>query len=334
MRSGKPRLRRSPVTEQSAIAPPTLDEIYQAQQRLEGVARHTPIVSLYTTGESSDIYLKLEIHQPITSFKIRGVFNAVATLDDDERAKGISTTSAGNTAQAIAWCGQHFGIPARSLMPETAPQTKVDAVRAYGGEPVFVTSDELFRYMRERGWEDEPYAFIHPWTNRNVMIGHATMGLEILEDCPDVETVYIPVGGGGLLAGVASALKLKKPDVRIVAVEPEGCPTFHESLKQNEPAAVACQTICDGVAVPYMTDEMFPLLRELVDASILISEDDVRATIRRLALGNRIIAEGAGALAAAAAITDRENAHGPSVALVTGGSIDTSKLISILQGAS
>jgi threonine dehydratase len=309
---------------------PTIEEIEQAAERLRDVVVHTPLVPLHDFDGQTDILLKLETLQPVTNFKIRGVFNAVAALPAAERVKGLSTVSAGNTAQALAWTGRHFGVPARSVMPDTAPQTKIEAVRRYGGEPVLVPTAEVFRFLKERLWEREPYAFIHPWTDRDLMIGHGTIGLEIAADLPEVETVYVPVGGGGLIGGVGSALKAAKPNVRVVAVEPQGCPALHESLRQDRPVTVECQTICDGVAVPYITDEMFPILREIVHEVLLVSEDDVRATIRRLALGNRLIVEGSAALPVAAALATPAGRRGRAVAVVTGASIDTEKLLAIL----
>lgn len=312
------------------IDPPTIEEIRDAATRLEDVAMHTPLIPLHTFYGRSDILLKLEIHQPVTSFKIRGVYNAVAALSDEQRGAGLSTVSAGNTAQALAWTARRFGVSARSIMPDTAPPTKIEAVRRYGGEPILVPMSEVFRFLKEHLWENEPYAFIHPWTNRNVMIGHGTIGLEIIDDLPDVDTVYIPVGGGGLMGGVGTALKALKPSVRIIAVEPAACPALHESLKQGKPASVECNTICDGVAVPYMTEEVFPLLRDIVDRVELVSEDAVKTTIKRLALGNRMIVEGAGALSVAAALATPANERGKTVCIVTGGSIDTEKLVEIL----
>jgi threonine dehydratase len=277
------------------------------------------------------ILLKLETLQPVTNFKIRGVFNAVAMLADEDRARGLSTVSAGNTAQALAWTGRHFGVPARSLMPDTAPRTKIEAVERYGGQPVLVPVDEVFRFLRERGWEHEPYAFIHPWTDRDLMIGHGTIGLEIVEDLPHAAEVYVPVGGGGLIAGVGSALKSAGSDARVIAVEPEGCPALHESLRRGAPASVECHTMCDGVAVPYITDEMFPLLREVVDEVVLVSEERVRETIRRLALSDRLIVEGSGALSVAAAMRGHSPGGSvPRVCVVTGASIDREKLVEIL----
>ncbi len=312
---------------------PDLGDIRAAAKRLEGVVVRTPLVPLNGADARAPILLKTEIHQAVGSFKIRGVFNAVASLDEEARKPGISTVSAGNTAQALAWTGRHFGVPARSLMPDTAPQSKVDAVRAYGGETILVPREEVFRFMKEHGWEREPYAFIHPWTNPDLMIGHGSIGIEIAADCPEVETVFIPVGGGGLLAGVGSALKAMKPSVRIVAVEPAGCPSLHAGLEAGRPVTVECKTICDGVAVPYITDEMFPLLRDLLDDSVLVSDDQVRETVRRLVTGNKIVAEPSGALAAAAAIAADTRQVGTCVCIVTGGSIDPDKLAAILSGS-
>ncbi len=294
--------------------------------------RHTPLVPAHEGFRAEEVYLKLETFQPVGSFKLRGVFNAVASLPETERRRGVSTVSAGNTAQALAWSARYFGVTARSLMPATAPSTKIEAVRAYGGEPVLVPTPEIFRYLKEAGWEKEPFAFIHPWTNRNVMKGHGSLGLEILEDLPGVDTVLIPVGGGGLMAGVGSALRRANPGVRIVGVEPEGCPALFRSLEADRPMEVECRTICDGVAVPYITEEMFPLLRELTAEVRLVSEANVSAAVRNLALANKIVAEPSGALALAAALEMPPAARGKTVCIVTGGSLDAGKLAHILTG--
>jgi threonine dehydratase len=313
-----------------AIEQPSLAEIEAAHARIRDVVVHTPLVPLHRHGSEAEILLKPEILQPAGSFKIRGIYHATLRLDDERRRAGLSTVSAGNTAKALAWCGRHFGVPARSLMPDTAPKTKIEAVRALGGTPVLVPLAEVFRFLREKGWEREPYAFIHPWTNRDVILGHASLGLEILADRPDVDTVYIPVGGGGLIAGVGSALRAAKPSVRIIAVEPEGCPSLHAALRAGHPVDVECHTLCDGVAVPYVTQEMFPLLCELADDLVLVSESEVRAAIRLLAGANHVIAEGAGALATAAALKSSPAGRGSAVCIVTGGSIDAPKLAEIL----
>ncbi len=311
----------------TGIDRPTKAEVEAAAEVLRDVVLRTPLVPLHAC---EDAWIKPEIHQAAGCFKVRGIFHAVARMDEATRARGLSTVSAGNTAKALAWTGRRFGVAARSLMPDHAPQTKIDAVRAYGGTPVLVPVEEVFAFLKEHGWEQEPYAFVHPWTDRDVMIGHGTMALEILADLPDVETVYVPVGGGGLLGGVGSALKALKPDVRVVAVEPAGCPSLHAAIEAGEPVDVDCDTMCDGVAVPYITAEMFPLLRELADATQLVSEDAVRGAIRHLALNNHVIAEGSGALAAAAALATPRGERGKSVCLVTGGSIDAAKRAPIL----
>ncbi len=312
------------------LAAPRLEEITRAATRLEGVVLATPLVPLRDPAVES-LWLKLEVHQVVGSFKIRGVFHAANELLSQVGPRELATVSAGNTAQALAWTARRLGVRSRSLMPEGAPRAKIDALRALGGTAVLVSRDALFRYLEERGWEREPYAFVHPWTNRDLLVGHGTLGLEIHAALPDVETVFIPVGGGGLLAGVASALRAKIPAVRIVAVEPEGCPSFHEALKRGAPVTVPCSTMCDGVAVPFVTAELFPLLRSLVDRSVVVSEAAVCDAIRALALKNAVVAEGAGALSLAAALATPLAERGRTVALVTGSSIDASTLASILS---
>ncbi len=309
----------------------TLSQIEEAQRALKDIIVRTPLVPLRNKdSDSSDIYLKPEIHQAVTSFKLRGVFYAVQCLTDSARNKGLSTVSAGNTAQALAWAGRHFGVAARSIMPETAPRTKIEAVEALGGIPVLVPIAEVFRFMQEKLWENEPYAYIDPWINPQVHAGHGSLGLEILADMPDVKTVFVPVGGGGLLAGVGAAIKATHPDVRLVAVEPEGCPSFHRSRQAGSPQKVECKTLCDGVAVPYMTDEMFPLLNQLADDAVLVSETRVREMIRLLALENKMVVEGSGALPLAAALDMHREERGKSVCILTGGSLDSRVLIEIL----
>jgi threonine dehydratase len=310
---------------------PTLDEIRQAVERTKGVVVYTPLLPLHAFAGPSDIFLKAETLQPVGSFKLRGIFNAVACLSEGERSLGVSTVSAGNTAQALAWSARRFGVAARSLMPETAPRTKIEAVRSYGATPVLVPVEEVFRYLREHGWENEPYAFIHPWTNRDVMTGHGGLGLEIAADAPDAQSVFVPVGGGGLIAGVGSALKSLAPSIKVIAVEPEGCPSLHASFEAGAPVTVDCHTMCDGVAVPYITEEMYPLLREVVDDVVLVSEESVKTTIKRLALQDKLVVEGAGALSVAAALAMPKENRGKSICLLTGGSIDAAKLVGILE---
>jgi threonine dehydratase len=310
---------------------PSLNEFKAAAKSLEAVIVRTPLIPYRGGNDDTKILLKPEVLQPVNSFKLRGVFNAVASLSEEEKARGVSTVSAGNTAQALAWSGRYFGISARSIMPETAPRSKIQAVKAYGGIPILVPTAELFRFLKEHLWEQEPYSFIHPWTNRQVMIGHGSMGLEIMDDASDANAVFIPVGGGGLLGGVGSAIKAVNPSVRIYAVEPEGCPALRSAVDHGQPITVECKTICDGVAVPYITDEMFPLLNELIDDVLLVSEHAVRTAIRSILWRNKMLAEPAGALALAAALQMPPTDRGKSVCLVTGGSIGVELLMEILQ---
>ncbi len=290
--------------------------------------QETPLLPF---ADADDLWLKPEVFQPAGSFKVRGVYHAVARMSTERRAAGVSTVSAGNTAKALAWAARQFGVEARSLMPDSAPRSKVEAMRALGGMPILVPVADVFAYLKEHRWEDEPWAFVHPWTSRNVMTGHGTMGLEIVAALPEVDTVYIPVGGGGLLGGVGSALKAAKPSLRVVAVEPGGCPSLHAAIAAGHPVDVDCETICDGVAVPYITEEMFPLLSDLADEVVLVSEDEVKQTIRCLATRAHLVAEGAGALATAAALRTPVADRGRTVCIITGGSIDADKLGMILQ---
>jgi threonine dehydratase len=306
---------------------PSLDDIHAAAERLKGVAVRTPLVPLHSYDNDRSTLLKLENLQPIGSFKLRGIFNAVASRTPEQRAQGLSTTSSGNTAQALAWSGRYFGVAARSLMPDTAPIAKVRAMEAYGGTPILVPGADVFRFMTEHGWEDEPYAFIHPWTE---MAGAGTIGLEILEDCPEVDTIIVPIGGGGLSGGLGSAIKALKPSVRVILAEPVGCPTMFESRKAGEPVPVACSTICDGVAVPIVIPEVFEVLQEVADDVVLVTDDAVKSAMKRLALRNKVIAEPSAALAVAAALAIPDSERGTTVCVVTGGSIDPAFFASVL----
>ncbi len=314
---------------------PTLEEIQAAADLIKDVAVRTPLVPLHSYGAKQDIFLKPEILQPITSFKLRGMFNAVAAMSGEERRKGLSTISSGNTAQALGWVARYFGVKARSVMPDRVPASKIETVKSYGTEPIIVTEEELREYIFGRGWEREPYSFIHPWHDHAFTAGTGTRGLEIIADLPEVDTVYLPVGGGGLATGLGGALKALKPSVRVVGVEPEAVPAAYESLRAGKGVTVEPgETVCDGVAVPFITDEMVPLLRRVLDDVVLVSEKEIKKAMRRLMLRNKMIVEGAGALSVAAATDQNQDKRGKAVCLLTGGSIDTEKLLKILNDPS
>ncbi|MHA2380717.1 MAG: pyridoxal-phosphate dependent enzyme, partial [Candidatus Thorarchaeota archaeon] len=194
---------------------------------------------------------------------------------------------------------------------------------------------EMRSFVLGHGWEREPYAFIHPWHDHDFRAGNGTIGLEILADMPDVEIVYIPVGGGGLICGVGSALKELKPSVRVVGVQSEACPALYEAFQAGKGVEITMrETICDGIAVPLITDEMYPLLRQVVDDVVIISEKAVKRAMKHLMLRNKLIVEGAGALSVAAAVREPFEKRGKSVCILTGGSIDTNKLVAILNDPS
>jgi threonine dehydratase len=313
----------------------SLTAIRRAAALQEGAVVRTPLVPHRGTLEGDgELLLKLETFQPIGSFKLRGIYSAVAAMTGPARAAGLMTVSAGNTAQALAWCGRRFGVAAHCLMPESAPAAKIDAVRRFGGTPILRPREEVFRFLREAGWNHEPYSFVHPWIDPRVVAGHGSLGLELHEERADIEAIYLPVGGGGLLAGVASALAALCPDAEIVAVEPAGCPALATALARDRPADVECRTICDGIAVPFITDEMFPLLRSLVDEVVLVDDDETRAAMRSLALDDKLVSEPSGAIALAAAWKRRKarRARAVEVCVVTGGSVDASLLADVLRG--
>jgi threonine dehydratase len=308
-----------------------MDEVLAARERLRGVAVRTPLLQLWG---SESIWIKPEVLQPVGSFKMRGICNAVAALSDEERARGVSTVSSGNTAQALAWSARRFGVPARAIMPTTTPENKLKSTEAYGGTPDLMSAAQAFGYLRNGGYHDFPDTFIHPVANRDVIAGHGTIGLEIDEDMPDVETVFVPIGGGGLISGISNALKMLNPGVRIVGVQPEGCTPIIAGLAAGKSVDVEVNTFCDGVAVSFMFPEMYPLLRDLVDDIVTVSDEAVFDAIRHLAMRNKIVAEGAGALAVAAAQQAAGSTKGKTVAIISGGSIDPEKLARIIMGES
>jgi threonine dehydratase len=311
------------------VRAPTIDTVRKARERIKAVARRTPLISFGPEGNG--IFLKAEVGQPSGSFKIRGVYNWAAGLSPDELGRGFSTFSAGNTALALAHCAGVFGTTCRSILPDYAPEVKVQALRERGVEVVLVPFDELVDYIFSAEWQNEPYAFLHPWTEPAMIAGHATIGLEITEDLPDVETVFVPVGGGALASGVGSAVGMLNPAARIVGVQTESYPSLAQSFHEGRPVWIEPRpTICDGVAVPFTTDQLYPLLRKTVDSVAVVTEVRVREAVRVLAQDSKLAVEGAGALALAAALDTPREERGLSVCLVTGGNIQAQLLDEIL----
>jgi threonine dehydratase len=309
-----------------------LAEIEAARDRIADIAVRTPLVRL-AVDAPCEIHCKLELLQPINSFKIRGAANAIRAASPQQREAGLLTASAGNMAQGVAWVARELGLPATIAVPEHAPATKIAAIERLGGRVLRVPYDDWWQAIITSEIPGETGLFVHPVADEAVMAGNGTIGLEILEDLPDVDAVVIPVGGGGLTVGIASAIKAIRPEVRIVTVEPETGAALTAALTAGEPTDVDYQpSIVDGSGSRRVLDVMWPRLQEVVDESLAIPIADAEAAIRTLAERGRVIAEGAGALAVAAALTGRVD--GQRVAcVVSGGNIDLDALASILSPA-
>jgi len=314
-------------------------DIQGARERIAGSAIRTPLLPLDAAPTEPPgrpgIWLKLECLQPIGSFKIRGAANAMALADPGGLAAGVYTASAGNMAQGVAFAARRMGVPCRVIVPDSAPRTKLEAIRELGGELVPLPYDEWWSVIRNHGHPDEAGFFIHPVADPAVIAGNGTVGLEILEEVPDVEAIFVPYGGGGLSCGIASAVKTVRPDVRVYAAEVETAAPFAASLEAG--AAVSVErtpTFVDGIGGGSVLEEMWPLAQTLLDGSYVVSLEEICDAIRLLASRVHAIAEGAGGSAVAAALADRADRDrpGPVVAVVSGGNIDTDVLHAILAG--
>jgi len=310
-----------------------LEEIRAAHDRVADLAVRTPLVRLHLADAPAEIHLKLETLQPINSFKIRGAGNAIRCAPAALRAQGLLTASAGNMAQGVAWVARELGLTATIAVPEHAPQAKLDAIERLGGRVLKVPYDEWWQAIVTSQIPGEEGLFVHPVADEAVMAGNGTIGLEILEDLPDVDTVVIPVGGGGLTVGIASAVKALKPDVRIVTAEPETGAALRAALAAGGPTDVDYQpSFVDGSGSRRVLDPMWPRLREVVDEAVAVPIADTEAAVRLLAERLRVIAEGAGALSTAAALAGRAGS-GKVACVVSGGNINLATLAAIIDGA-
>ena len=308
-----------------------LDAIESARERIAGAAVRTPLVRLHVDSPA-EIWLKLENLQPIASFKIRGAANAVRAADPATVEAGLVTASAGNMAQGVAWVARELGVPATIVVPEHAPQTKLAAVERLGGRVMRVPYADWWRAIEESGVPGVDGLFVHPVEDEGVMAGNGTIGLEILEDLPEPAAVLVPYGGGGLVTGIASALRALRPETRVYAVEPETGAALNAALAAGEPTKIDYQpSFVDGSGSPTVLPGMFARVRELIDGAFTASLDETAAAVRLLAERTRVVAEGAGGLATAAALAGR-GGEGPVVCVVSGGNIDLSTLGPILAG--
>ena len=313
------------------IKPVGLEEVRAAQKRIEGVAIRTPLVRLGVDDTPAEIYLKLENLQPIGSFKVRGAGNAMALANPDELARGVYTASAGNWAQGIAFCARARGVECSVIVPDNAPATKLAAIERLKGKVIKVPFATWFQVMLDHGYAGMSGKFIHPDSDPHVIAGNGTIGLEILEDLPDVDAVVVPYGGGGLSGGIACAIKALKPKTKVFACEVDTSTPLAASLAAGSPRTINhIPSFVDGIGGPGLMPEMWNLARDMLDGSLVAPLGDVASAVRLLIERNRIVAEGAGATSVAAAVAGQAGT-GQVVCVISGGNIDASKLIPILR---
>src|SRR4051794_19553038 len=313
-----------------AMIPPVrsiaIEDIEAARKRIKGTVLRTPLVRLELGPGAPDIRLKLENLQPTNAYKIRGGTNAVAALSDEARAKGVWTISAGNAGQGVAYAARTFGIPCTIVAIETAPQTKLGRMRALGATIVPVSYDRAWVAAETHEFPGLDSTFIHPFDNHDFIAGHGTMGLEIVEDCPEVRTVICAIGGGGLITGVGSAIKARKPGANVLGAEPETAAPYALSLREGGPRKYPDwqASFVDGAGGKSVTERMWQRMQPVVDGAITVTLEQTSDAMRQIAEKSRTIAEGAGALSLAAALSDA-SLDGPVVCVVSGGNIDLPK---------
>ena len=307
----------------------SLDDIREARGRIADSVIRTPLVRLNV--DDTEIYLKLENLQSIGSFKLRGAGNAIQLADAAELARGVYTASAGNMAQGVAWHARRLGIPCTVVAPDHAPETKLAAIARLGAKIIKVPFADWWQVLVTRTYPGLDGFFIHPVSDPAVMAGNGTIGLEILEDLPDVDTIMVPYGGGGLSCGIATAIRAIKPDTKVFACEVETSAAFSAALAAGKPAKIDyTPSFVDGIGSGSVLDEMWPIASSLLDGSHVMSLGQVAEAVRILAERNRVIAEGAGATPVAAAMTGK-GGTGKIVCIVSGGNIDLEKLSRIFN---
>jgi threonine dehydratase len=309
------------------VRPITIEDIEAARERISATVLRTPLVKF-----DDGIYLKLENLQPTNAYKIRGASNAVAKLSDEERAKGVWTISAGNAGQGVAYAARQYGVPCTVVAIETAPQTKLDRMRALGATIVPVSYERAWVAAEEHAFEGQDGTFVHPFDSHDFIAGHGTMGLEIFEDCPDVRTVICAIGGGGLITGVGSAIKARAPRVMVLGAEPETAAPYALSLREGGPRKFTDweASFVDGAGGKSVTERMWQRMQPVVDGAITVTLEQTRDAMRLIAEKTRTIAEGAGALSLAAALTGQAG-EGPIVCIVSGGNIDLNKFAELID---
>ena len=314
------------------LEPAKLEDIESAAARIAGSAVRTPLVKLNLDGAPADIYLKLENLQPIGSFKIRGAANAMLLAGEGALRRGVFTASAGNMAQGVGWMARQLGIPFTAVVPDHAPETKRAAIERLGGSILAVPFADWWDVMVTHEFAGLDGFFVHPVSDPAVITGNATIGLELLEDLPDLDAVVVPYGGGGLSSGIASALRASGSSALVYASEVATAAPLHAALAAGKPAEVEyIASFVDGIGSTSVLDEMWPLVSRLLAGSIVMSLEEIAAAVRMLVERNRVVAEGAGASSVAAALRG-DAGRGAVACVVSGGNIDLPKLVDILDG--
>src|SRR6202163_1334022 len=319
------------ATTLESVRPIELSEIREARKRIEKTSVRTPLVRLELGPKFPDIRLKLENLQPITAYKLRGAANAVALLPASERNRGVWTISAGNAGQGVAYAARQAGVPCTVVVIETAPKSKIERMRALGAKLIPVPYAVAWKALDDRSFPGADGTFVHPFDDHNFIAGHGTMGLEILEDAPDTKAIIASIGGGGLITGVASAIKAIKPEIEIFGAEPETAAPAALSFAKNSPQVFKNwkASFVDGAGGQSMFPRMWERMKPLVDDYIVVTLEETKKAMRLMAEKARVISEGAGALPLAAALTGKAG-HGPIVCIVSGGNLDLKRFCELI----
>ncbi len=310
----------------------TARDVEEALDTVHAVAVRTPTRAFL--GEDGDVFLKLENLQRLGAFKIRGAWNRMSRMPAEERRRGVATISSGNHGLAVAWSAKRLGLPCTVYVPEGAAGPKVDAIRATGADLKEMGRGDLVRAHMEELWKSWPRTFVHPFAHPHIIAGQGTSGWELAEDLPDVRSVLVPVGGGGLSTGIAIAVKSRVPKAKVYGVQAEGAASLPEAFRVRGPARVENpQTIADGIRIGIILPAMAELLLRHLDGCFVVSDGEIRIAIRRLALEAKLVAEPAGAAAFAAWSRYRGQLQPPVAVVVSGGNVDPELLSEILRSA-
>ncbi len=322
------------TTTLEAVRRVELAEIQEARERIAKTIVRTPLIRLELGPGYPDIRLKLENLQPINAYKLRGAANAVAMLSDSERKRGVWTISAGNAGQGVAYAARQAGVPCTVVVIETAPTSKIERMKALGAKLILVPHEIAWKALEERSFPGVEGTFVHPFDDHNFITGHATMGLEILEDAPDIAAVIASIGGGGLITGVGSAIKALRPEIKVWGVEPETAAPAALSFARGSPQVFENwkASFVDGAGGRSVFPRMWERMTPVVDGYLVVSLEETKKAMRLMAEKARVISEGAGAMPLAAALNGKAG-QGPIVAIVSGGNIDMKKFCELIDAS-